>query len=281
MSLVDRVLGSAEAKRRARREEADQRELSGTFQAAVSEGQLRLQRTTPQLLATGLVGGIDLGVGVAALLLVQAETGSKLLGAAAFTVGFVCLTLARSELFTENFLVPVSALVAHKTRLGGVVRLWTGTLIANLAAGWLAAALIVAAFARVEEAALKLGGHYPEMGIGWEAFSSGLVGGAVITLMTWMERRSASEVGHLVAAVTMSFVLVAGPLNHVIVSSLEMFAALQVGAPFGYADWAGAAAWAALANAAGGLGPITLLRLVQVGSEEILSERRRPSSESG
>jgi formate/nitrite transporter FocA (FNT family) len=119
------------------------------------------------------------------------------------------------------------------------------------------------------------------MGIGWEAFSSGLLGGAVITLMTWMERRSASEVGHLVAAVTMSFVLVAGPLNHVIVSSLEMFAALQVGAPFGYADWAGAAAWAALANAAGGLGPITLLRLVQVGSDEILSERRRPSSQSG
>jgi formate-nitrite transporter family protein len=57
------------------------------------------------LLATGLLGGIDVGVGVLACLVVDHGTGQPLLGAAAFTVGFVALLLARGVLFTENFLV--------------------------------------------------------------------------------------------------------------------------------------------------------------------------------
>ncbi len=45
-----------------------------------------------------------------------------------------------------------------------------------------------------------------------------------------------------------------------------MFAALQVGAPFGYADAGGAVAWAALGS---GIGLVTLLRLVQVGRRAV------------
>jgi formate-nitrite transporter family protein len=44
-----------------------------------------------------------------------------------------------------------------------------------------------------------------------------------------------------------------------------MFAALHVGAPFGYADAAGVVAWAAFGNAVGGIGFVTVLRLIQVG----------------
>ena len=34
----------------------------------------------------------------------KAKTGDKLLGGLAFSIGFIALTLARSELFTEDFL---------------------------------------------------------------------------------------------------------------------------------------------------------------------------------
>ena len=59
-----------------------------------------------------------------------------------------------------------------------------------------------------------------------------------------------------------------------IVVSIEMFAALQAHAPFGYADWAGMAAWAALGNTIGGIGLVTILRLVQVSGEDSESRNR-------
>ena len=58
----------------------------------------------------GVVDGC--GVGVFALLLVEHATDNSLLGALAFGIGFIALTLANSELFTENFLVPVAAVAA-------------------------------------------------------------------------------------------------------------------------------------------------------------------------
>ena len=74
--------------------------------------------------------------------------------------------------------------------------------------------------------------------------------------------------------------LASGKLLHVIVISLEAFAALQAGAPFGYAEWLGTAGWAALGNAVGGLGLVTALRLVQVGSDVLEDERRRPGRQT-
>jgi hypothetical protein len=69
----------------------------------------------------------------------------------------------------------------------------------------------------------------------------------------------------------------AGELNHVIVVSLEIFAALHAGAPFGYADWAGVAAWAALGNTIGGIAFVTITRLVQVGRGGVEGSRRQGS----
>jgi formate/nitrite transporter FocA (FNT family) len=97
-----------------RRKESDISDLSSTFERTVDEGEFRLHRSWPRLLATGLVGGADVSLGVFALLIVEEATGDKLLAALAFSIGFVALTLANSELFTENFLVPLLAVAAAK-----------------------------------------------------------------------------------------------------------------------------------------------------------------------
>jgi formate/nitrite transporter FocA (FNT family) len=83
-----------------------------------------LERPLSSLIATGLVGGLDVGIGVMALLMVEARTGNRLLGALAFGIGFLALTLANSELFTENFLVPIMAVVAKDAKWPAVARLW-------------------------------------------------------------------------------------------------------------------------------------------------------------
>jgi formate/nitrite transporter FocA (FNT family) len=248
-------------------------ELAGTFHRSVEEGEARLTRSWPALFATGAVGGIDVSIGVLGLLVVQQQTGSRLLGALAFGIGFIALTLAGSELFTENFLVPVIAVAAGRGGPLAVLRLWGGTLLTNLVGGWVMAGLVVAAVPELRSTAVEVGSHPATLGINGTAFASAVLGGAIITLMTWMERASESSHGKLIAAVAAAFLLAGARLQHAVVISLEMFAALHVGAPFGYADWLGAAAFAALGNAVGGLGLVTVLRLVQVGQRAIEQER--------
>jgi formate/nitrite transporter FocA (FNT family) len=119
-------------------------EVSSQFQRTIEEGENRLSRSLPSLLATGAVGGIDVGVGVFALLLVAESTHNDLLAGLAFGIGFIALTLANSELFTENFLVPIVAVTTRRARPLAVLRLWLGTAATNLVGGWLIMAVVMA-----------------------------------------------------------------------------------------------------------------------------------------
>ncbi|HEX3620971.1 MAG TPA: formate/nitrite transporter family protein [Acidimicrobiales bacterium] len=253
-------------------------EVTTTFYASVDQGTERLQRSWPGLLATGMVGGIDVSIGLLALLTVEHATGNCLLGALAFGIGFIALTLAGSELFTENFLVPVNAVVAGQAPLRALFRLWVGTLTANLIGGWVMAGLIMAGDPDLRSTALDTGIRVVDHPIGWSLLAAAILGGTVITLMTWMERSTPSVPAKLVAAVSAAFILGAGPVVHAVVNTLEMFAALQVGAPFGYYQAARILAFVTLGNALGGLGLVTVLRLVQVGSVAVSQERRRPET---
>ena len=247
--------------------------LAPVFDRTVEEGTRRLTRTLPGLLATGWVGGMDVGIGVLALALVRQQSGSELLGSLAFGIGFLFLTLASSELFTENFLVPIAALVARRSTVRALARLWLGTLVMNLVGGWVIMGIVVAGLPQLRPTLVELGQHFVTIGLGWQAFSAAVLGGGIITLMTWMHHGTDSEPARLVASISAAFLLAAGSLNHAIVMSLEMFAALESGAPFGYLAWGKALAVALAGNVVGGVGFVTVLRLIQVGRAKIDRER--------
>lgn len=258
------------------RPENDEQTPESAFRRTVEEGRRRLGRHLVPMVATGVVGGLDVGTGVLALLLVEHATGSKLLAGLAFGIGFIALTLARSELFTEDFLVPVSAVVARKSRARQLPRLWVVTAAANLAGGWVISFFIIAGFPALRSTALSAGSYYIGLGLGWRAFALAVLGGLVITLMTWMQHASDNVGAKALAAESTAFLLGAGGLNHAIVASLVMFCALNTGhASFGYIAWAQSAGWATLGNLVGGLGFVTLLRLLQV-PHRVLVERARP-----
>ena len=254
-------------------------ELSRAFGRSISEGRNRLERSFSGLLATGAVGGLDVSIGVLALLVVQEQTGNRLLSALAFPIGFIALTLASSELFTENFLVPVTAAATNRAPWRLLPRLWAGTFVSNLAAGWIAMGLVMAAFPELRATAIELADHPASAALNGGSFANAILGGLAITLMTWMERSTDSVPGRLAAAVSVAFLLAAAPMLHAIVISLEMFAALHAGAPFGYADWLGTLGFVTVGNMVGGLVLVTALRLVQVGKAEVDKERSRPADE--
>ena len=249
-------------------------EVEQAFDRLISEGSDRLSRPLLPLLATGLLGGIDVGVGVLAYLVVDHETGQPLLAAVAFTIGFIALLLARSELFTENFLVPVTAAAAGHGSWLQLARLWLVTLAANLAGGLLMAEMIATALPELRPTAARLGHHYATLGVSWRSLLLAVLAGAVITLLTRMQHATDDLGPKLVAAVAMPFVLVAAQLFHSVLDSILMFTGLLGGrATYTWADWALALAWSALGNTIGGVGLVTSIRLLRV-PHRVAEERR-------
>src|SRR4051794_3506861 len=129
-------------------------ELQQTFDRTVEEGVYRINRSTQSLLATGAVGGLDVGMGVFALLLVKTETRNEIAAALAFTIGFIALPLANSELFTETFLVPIAALAARRGHWPNVLRLWGGTAVTNLMGGWVLMVFVIGGLPQVRPTAV-------------------------------------------------------------------------------------------------------------------------------
>ena len=255
-------------------EEADEQHLSNAFHRSLIIGEERLHRSWPNLIATGFLGGMDVGVGVLALMVVRDATGSEMLGALAFASGFIMLTLARSELFTENFMMPMTVVITRPHEAPRLVRLWAGTVFSNWAGGALFIGLISLSLPHLDQVGIELGRFYPELGIGVQSFASSMLGGVLITLMTWIDRGTQEMLAKIVVTIVTAFLLAAPPLNHSVVGALEMFAGLFTGeSPYGWLDTAGAAGWAVLGNMVGGVGLVTVIRLIQVGAQPIEEER--------
>ena len=248
-------------------------EIAEAFQTIVSEGAQRLHRTWREVLATGLAGGLEIAVGILALLAVLAATGSELLAGLAFSIGFIALMLGRSELFTEGFLVPVTAVFAARASGAQLGKLWVGTLVANLIGGWLVMWVVVQAFPELTGVAVESAVHFIEAPLDLQSVSLAFLGGSVITLMTRMQHGAHSENGKIVASIIGGFLLAGLQLFHSILDSLLIFGALHAGAPFGYGDWLAWFWYTVLLNMAGGLFVVTLIRLVR--SKDLIEKERK------
>jgi formate/nitrite transporter FocA (FNT family) len=248
-------------------------QVTEAFDVIVSEGAQRLHRTWLELVSTGLAGGLEVATGVLALFVVVAQTGSHLLGGLAFSIGFIALLLAHSELFTEDFLVPVAAVAAKRAGYLQLGRLWLGTLLANLAGGWLLMWVVMRAFPELGRTAVESATKFVDAPLDLRSVCLALLAGSTLTLMTRMQHGTTSDPAKIVAAVAGGFLLAGLSLFHSILDSLIIFAALHAGAPFGYADWLGWFWYTMLLNMAGGLLVVTFLRLVR--SKELLKRERQ------
>ncbi|WP_043499995.1 formate/nitrite transporter family protein [Georgenia sp. SUBG003] len=249
-------------------------ELEAAFARQLGEGVQRVHRPWYALLVTGFLGGTDIAIGVLAMLIVYHETGSHLLAGVAFSIGFLALLLGRAELFTEGFLVPVMTVAAKRATWVQLVRLWGGTLVANLVGGWTIMWLVMTAFPQLHGDTVEMAAHFAEAPLALRTFSLAVLAGMVITLMTRMQHGTDSMPAKVAAAVAAGFLLASAQMFHSILDSLLIFGALHTGqAPFGYGEWAYWFAYTVVGNMVGGLGLVTLLRFVR--SKERFKDERR------
>jgi formate/nitrite transporter FocA (FNT family) len=252
-------------------------EIAESFDRIVEQGAERLARSWTTVLVTGAFGGLEVGVGVMAYLAVLHETHNHLLAGLAFGIGFVALMLAKSELFTEGFLVPITAVAAKEASFASLLKLWGGTLVMNLVGGWAFMWLVARAFPQFAQELESAALHFVDAGFSWQSVCLAVLGGSTITLMTRMQQGTESDMARIIAAVAGGFLLAGLQLFHSILDSLLIFGAIHAGAPVSYLDWLAWFGYTMAFNMLGGLLLVTALRLLR--NRELIAERREQAPE--
>lgn len=247
------------------------------WESTLEEGERRLKRAPGGLAATGLVGGLDVMLGLVAVVVVSGAALSvmepelaHIVGSLAFGIALVFVTVGRSELFTENFMVPVGAVFSGRGRRQDLIQMWAITLLFNLI-GLAALSAIIAIDgvlpASAHEAAGDLATTFEERSLP-AMIGSALLAGFVMTTFTWVTVASSSDGARIALALLTGFLLLAPTLNHAVVSFGEVVLALFAGtSKIGALDLAGRELVAIAGNLVGGLAFVTATRFVQVGGE--------------
>ncbi len=244
---------------------------------SLDDGRQRLTRTTSVLAATALLGGFNVTLGLLALVVttgalaaVMPASSAHVLASATFGIGLVLVTVGRSELFTENFLVPVAAVLCGESSTRAVARLWALSLVWNLI-GIAVFALLIATPGILEHEALTaagdLGDTLTERSLP-AAFVSAVLAGSAITTFTWLAEAAESDLTRVLVALVIGFVLLAPSLNHAVVGFGEVLLAILAGTTSaGWVDLARNTAIAVVGNAVGGVVLVAFVRGVQAQAE--------------
>ncbi|MBI9000110.1 formate/nitrite transporter family protein [Corynebacterium sp. CCM 9185] len=251
--------------------------LSEAMIKQINEGTERLARPPAALLVTGIMGSLEVGVGLLSEYIVTASTGSEMLGSLAFAIGLVIILLAHSELFTEGFLVPVSSVVAGKMPLHRLIRFWAITFAGNIIGAAVIMALLVVAYPDMHPHLIEEARHYALMPIDPQHVILAALGGMFLTLVTRMHQFTDEVVPMIIASTIGGFLLSATGIIHSILDTLFIFGGLFTGdSGLVFTDWLSFVWWVALANLIGGLGLVSALRFVQAGS--VVREQKNGSS---
>src|ERR687885_793075 len=123
-------------------------------------GEQRLDRSNLDILVTSFIGGAEVSLGgLAAMTVVggalSAVPGLGLypalaLGGLAFPIGFLFGIVGRSELFTENFLIPVVSVFRGERQARSLVSLWLLSWLGKVL-GWGSMALLLSAHDAIGE----------------------------------------------------------------------------------------------------------------------------------
>ena len=255
------------------------REPEEIFEETRKEGRRRLARPILETATTALVGGFDVAIGVAAYAMADASTTTRfgsdvghLAGALAFGIGFVFVVVGRSELFTENFLVPVVGLErGNRSSYAKLLELWAAALVLNVVGGALLALILTThgvLTGSSADAIVRLADHVGNYSSG-TAFWSAVVAGALMTLMTWFVEGAAASMGvRIVMAWIVGSVIVLGTFNHAVVSQVELVFGMRYGASVDMSGFFANLGLSVGGNLVGGLGLVTFARFIQAASSQ-------------
>ncbi len=255
-------------------EDVLEREPKHIQDRAESVGAERLDRSNVGILLTAIIGGGEISLGALASMtvlgaLLDLGTGVGIyqglaLAGLVFPVGFMFVIMGRSELFTENFLIPVVAVFKTERTPQSLVVLWALAWIGNMI-GCLGSAVLILVPDAVGQPILHGYAAYTDYKLNMEPFGvfvSAILAGAVMSTLTWSLLSVQHTVGRLLLIAAAAYVLMAVNLSHSIVGASLLFVGFQMTQH----SLLEVVVWLLIATAGnllGGIGLVTLFRLAQ------------------
>ncbi len=192
-----------------------------------AEGESELERGAWALAWSALAAGLSMGFSLVVegelYSLLPAGSARELLSPLGYTIGFVIVVLGRQQLFTENTLTPVLALIHNRNSqtLVRLLRLWCIVLAGN-AVGAVAFAFALAydgAFApNVMHAFAELGSQTIRAGFA-ATFVRAVYAGWLIALMVWLLPAAAGA--RPLTIILITYIVALCGLSHVIAGSVD------------------------------------------------------------
>jgi formate/nitrite transporter FocA (FNT family) len=255
-------------------EEADDRSSTSAkviHEAIRLEGTEELERPSTSIAWSGLAAGLTMGCSMLADGILRAQLPDApwrdLVSAFGYSTGFLFVTMARQQLFTETTLTAMLPLL-HKTHgIGDVARYWNLLFVANIIGTLLFAAAASIPGIFTPEAVRQftdLGVKAAEPGFAL-VLVKGVFAGWLIALMVWLMPAASGSRFFVIVAVT--WLIGVAKFSHVIAGSVETaFAAMQ--GAIGWSDYLLRFLIPALiGNSVGGVVFVALLNHAQVKAE--------------
>jgi len=275
---INEILESTKARIGAIRgiEKPGGKEPSEIFKAAVEVGQARLTRSWLEMSMSGLIAGMNVTFGIIASSYVAAATApfvgpniAKILGALFFPIGFMFLMIGKSELFTENFLVPVTAVISKKGKIANLLKLWSLTLIGNMAGIFIFALVIAGSLNQIVPSFVvnhihSIANNYMNR-TPFVMVLSAIFAGWLITLMTWLLIASSGTLARIFIIWVVGFLIYLNSFSHIVVASSEILIAINTGSHISYLPWLYRyVPLTIIGNMIGGLFFVTILQYLQI-----------------
>ncbi len=229
----------------------------------IATGLHELRRPARGLFLSGLSAGLDIGFSLfvmAALLTmlggVLDGAATRLLVAAAYPVGFVFVTLGRSELFTEHTTLATFPVLARQARLARLARLWGIVYAANLL-GALAFALLAVwigpRLGAIERPVFAVLAHELTDHTWYVILASGVLAGWLMGLLSWLLAASQDTISRILVTFLVTSAIGVAGLHHAIAGSVEVLAGVLTSPYLTVLDYLRFLLWATVGNAVGGV----------------------------
>lgn len=257
---------------------AKQQSAAEIYEPLVERGEQELARSTPDLILSGLIAGLDIGFGPLAMALTAGRLHeffhvsvhqALFFGSFLYPLGFLFVVVGKSELFTENTLTPVVGLLAGEGTIDKLAKRWGLVITANIA-GTIIFSLLVAHVGIVFDPYKSV---YRAMGMPLVSHSflqatlAAVFGGWLVALMAWLIEATSGSAAHVLVIYVVTYLLIGLTLYHSVIGSIEVLLAMFAGAPITWTTWLTAFLIpAVLGNAVGGVVFVTALKGFQAKS---------------
>lgn len=236
------------------------------YDRVLVDARSELNRTTSALAFSGVAAGLFMGLtglGVSGALAALPGLGATFIAKMFYPLGFIAVVIGRAQLFTENTLFPVVLILEERQHVLATLRLWVVVLGANVLGALVFATLATVTGALKPEVLSELvhlgatAADEPMLRV----FTSGILGGFLIALMSWLVTSAQRTIGQIAVIWLITFPVGLLGFAHCIASSGYILSSVLAGAT----SVGMYVAWLCTATAGNIIGGVLLVSLLNYG----------------